>query len=166
MWAGTSHSTGNWYLTKGMHESGFTKTGLAKRSTDERPRILARPAAIIMFLLDYDVIARAQTKIAGQRSGADENEVGKVKLVGGVSAGNLVEFALVTTTTRNKGSGSRGCRRSARVVFPLSRTGVQVEPWRSLYCRDTRQQKRKQGRTGCLIWEQARTIAVSQRDGF
>lgn len=149
-----------------MHESGFTKTGLAKRSTDERPRILARPAAIIMFLLDYDVIARAQTKIAGQRSGADENEVGKVKLVGGVSAGNLVEFALVTTTTRNKGSGSRGCRRSARVVFPLSRTGVQVGPWRSLYCRDTRQQKRKQGRTGCLIWEQARTIAVSQRDGF
>jgi hypothetical protein len=50
-----------------MDESGFTKTGLAKRSTDERQRILARLAAIIMFLLDYDVIARAQTEIAGQR---------------------------------------------------------------------------------------------------
>ena len=67
LWAGTLHSTGNWYLAKGMDESGFTKTGLAKRSTDERQRILARLAAIIMFLLDYDVIARAQTEVAGQR---------------------------------------------------------------------------------------------------
>ena len=67
LWAGMPHWTGKWHLTKGMHESGFTKTGLAKRSTDKRQRILARLAAIIMFLFDYDVIARAQTEIAGQR---------------------------------------------------------------------------------------------------
>ena len=100
-------------------------------------------AAIIVFLLDYDVIARAQTEAQGRRKGAQESEGGKVELGGGVSAGNLVEFALVTTTTRKKGSGSRRCRRSARVDFPLSRTGVQVEPWRSLCYRDTRQSRRR-----------------------
>lgn len=67
LWAGMSHWTGNSYLAKGMHKSDFTKTGHAKRSTDERQRILARLAANIMFLFGYDVIAWAQTEIAGQR---------------------------------------------------------------------------------------------------
>ena len=111
-----------------LHVSRLTNTGLAKRA---RASVKGyRLLSSVLFMFDYDVIAGAQTETQGQ--GSDESEVGKVKLVDGVSAGNLVEFALVTTTTRNKGSGSRRCRRSARVVFPLSRTGVQVEPWRSL----------------------------------
>jgi hypothetical protein len=139
LWTGMPHHpTGKWYLARETHEPGFTEA--LKRSTNERQGLLA---AIIMFSLDYDVMARARTETPGQAQGADESEVGKVKLVGGVSVGNLVEFALVTTTTRNKGSGSRRCRRSARVVFPLSRTGVQVEPGRSLCYRDTRQQRSK-----------------------
>lgn len=116
-------------------------------------------AAIILSIFDYDVMAGAQTDRntkPGTRNRAQTRvRLEKSSLLHGVSAGNLVEFALVTTTTRNKGSGSRRCRRSARVVLPLSRTGVQVEPWRSSCYRDTRQQRSrhsKQGVMGCLIW--------------
>ena len=125
-------------------------------------------AAIIMFPLDYDVMACARTETPGQAQSADESEVGKVKLVGGVSVGNLVEFALVTTTTRNKGSGSRRCRGSARVVFPLSRTGVQVEPGRSLCYRDTRQQKRKQAGNDAMpnMKDSPEQMQIPSKTGF
>ena len=151
-WAGMQHSTGKWYLlAREIHETGFTDavTGETEHERASRDNWLVSSCSSLTMMSwpglrqRHNDRNRAQTRVRLEKS----------SLLHGVSAGNLVEFALVTTTTRNKGSGSRRCRRSARVVFPLSRTGVQVEPWRSSYYRERRQQKRKQGTTGCLIWE-------------
>jgi hypothetical protein len=147
LWSGMPHHpTGKWYLARETHEPGFTEA--LKRSTNERQGLLV---AIIMFSLDYDVMARARTETPGQAQGADESEVGKVKLVGGVSVGNLVEFALVTTTTRNRAAGAGVAVGARELSFHCLERACRWSPG-DRYVIETRDSRNasKQGTIGCL----------------
>ena len=88
-----------------------------------------------------------------EAQGADESEVGKVKLVGGVSVGNLVEFALVTTTTRNRAAGAGVAVGARELSFHCLERACRWSPG-DRYVIETRDSRNasKQGMVGCLIW--------------